>query len=90
MLIILFTNSHYYVQISGLNALDSKRRAYYGVFALQGKLLNVRNATKEVINKNKQIQQLKIILGLEDGNTFDNLRYGKVMIMTDQVGLLST
>ena len=39
------------------------------------------------ISENKEVQALKQILGLQDGkqyNSIDDLRYGKLMIMTDQ------
>ncbi|KAH9293904.1 hypothetical protein KI387_040892, partial [Taxus chinensis] len=55
---------------------------YYGVFPLRGKLLNVREATthQQMENKDK-------ILGLQEDKIYDSiksLRYGHLMIMTDQ------
>lgn len=62
-------------------------RDYYGVFPLRGKLLNVREATHKQIMENAEIQSIKKILGLQHGKSYDNvksLRYGHLMIMTDQ------
>ncbi|KAK4533859.1 hypothetical protein CCYA_CCYA19G4741 [Cyanidiococcus yangmingshanensis] len=72
--------------ISGLSVVG---RDYYGVFPLRGKLLNVREATHKQIMENAEINHLKKILGLQHGKTYDvestkQLRYGHVMIMTDQ------
>lgn len=54
----------------------------------RGKLLNVRDATALQISENQEIQHIKQILGLQHGKTYDDvkaLRYGHLMIMTDQV-----
>ncbi len=74
--------------VSGLSAAD---RNTIGIYPLKGKLLNVRGETAATIAKNKEITDIKKVLGLENGrvyNTIDDvhrhLRYGKVMIMTDQ------
>ena len=70
--------------ISGLGVVG---RDYYGVFPLKGKLLNVREAAHAQIMKNEEIQNIAKILGLTFGRTYDDassLRYGHLMIMTDQ------
>eukprot|EP00892_Ulva_mutabilis_P007081 jgi/Ulvmu1/4745/UM020_0029.1 len=70
--------------ISGLSVVG---RDNYGVFPLRGKLLNVREATTAQVNKNAEITALKQIIGLQHGKEYSDvkaLRYGKVMIMTDQ------
>ena len=70
--------------ISGLSVVG---RDTYGVFPLKGKVMNVRDASTEQIMKNSEITNLKKILGLETGKVYKNtksLRYGKIMIMTDQ------
>eukprot|EP01018_Ginkgo_biloba_P032588 Gb_11673 [translate_table: standard] len=62
-------------------------RNHYGVFPLRGKLLNVREASHKQIMENAEIQHIKRILGLQHGKEYDNLkslRYGHLMIMTDQ------
>eukprot|EP01033_Poteriospumella_lacustris_P013978 gene13978-9984_t len=70
--------------ISGLGVVG---RDYYGVFPLRGKLLNVREATHKQMMNNEEIQNITKILGLTFGKTYDDsssLRYGHLMIMTDQ------
>ena len=60
---------------------------YYGVFPLRGKLLNVRDAAAEKIAKNSEIQNIKQFIGLKHKQgytTTQGLRYGHIMIMTDQ------
>ncbi|KDP43495.1 hypothetical protein JCGZ_16782 [Jatropha curcas] len=73
--------------VSGLGALPQDVRDYYGVFPLRGKLLNVREATAKQLNENKEIENIKKILGLQQNKQYDSvkpLRYGHLMIMTDQ------
>ena len=60
-----------------------------GVLPLRGKLLNVLKASPEQIEANKEIAELKKMLGLrEDTNylvdaEYNKLRYGRLMIMAD-------
>jgi DNA gyrase/topoisomerase IV subunit B len=57
-------------------------------FCCRGKLLNVRDATALQISENQEIQHIKQILGLQHGKNYEDvkaLRYGHLMIMTDQV-----
>lgn len=66
-------------------------RNFYGVFPLRGKLLNVRDANHKQIMENAEIQNIKQILGLQHGKEYEStkgLRYGHLMIMTDQVKIL--
>jgi DNA topoisomerase-2 len=59
----------------------------FGVFPLRGKLLNVRDASIDQIQKNAEIQNIKKFLGLQHKKEYEdakNLRYGHIMIMTDQ------
>lgn len=78
--------------MSGIvSGLSSEDRNIIGIYPLRGKLLNVRGETVKKITDNKEITDLKKILGLENGriyNTMDevrqHLRYGKIMIMCDQ------
>ena len=70
--------------ISGLSVVG---RDYYGVFPLRGKLLNTRTASFSQISGNKEINDLKQIIGLQVGKEYSGvseLRYGKILIMTDQ------
>ena len=69
--------------ISGLSVIG---RDKYGVFPLRGKLLNTRTATYSQLSKNEEINNIKQILGLQSGKKYSSvsdLRYGKIMIMTD-------
>ncbi|KAN0030171.1 hypothetical protein ACTA71_009932 [Dictyostelium dimigraforme] len=59
---------------------------HYGAFPLRGKLLNVRDQSTKVIN-NEEINNIVTILGLKYGRVYESLsdlRYGHLMIMTDQ------
>eukprot|EP00897_Mesotaenium_endlicherianum_P007584 jgi/Mesen1/6854/ME000351S05971 len=70
--------------VSGLSVVGRDR---YGVFPLRGKLLNVREASHKQIMENKEISHIKQIMGLQQGKEYNNaksLRYGHLMIMTDQ------
>ena len=73
--------------ISGLSKQD---RNIYGVYPMRGKLLNVRDETTKKIGDNKEITEIKQILGLESGKEYSSeeltsvLRYSKVLFMTDQ------
>jgi len=74
--------------ISGLGAED---RDTVGVYPLKGKLMNVRGENIATIGKNKEIADIIKILGLEDGQQYVSmedvhrqLRYSKVVILTDQ------
>lgn len=58
----------------------------YGIFPLKGKLLNVRGATISQLINNVEINSLKQIIGLKEKHVYKDvsqLRYGKVMILTD-------
>lgn len=62
-------------------------RDYYGCYPLRGKMLNVREATADQILKNAEIQAIKKIMGLQHRKKYEDtksLRYGHLMIMTDQ------
>eukprot|EP00958_Prasinococcus_capsulatus_P030175 scaffold7976_cov403-Prasinococcus_capsulatus_cf.AAC.7 len=70
--------------ISGLSVVGRDR---YGVFPLRGKLLNVREASTSQIMGNAEINNIKQIMGLQQGKVYTDtksLRYGHLMIMTDQ------
>ncbi len=59
----------------------------FGVFPLRGKLLNVGTSTNDQILNNAEIINLKKILGLQEGVKYTDtkkLRYGSILIMTDQ------
>jgi len=68
--------------VSGLGVVG---RDEYGVFPLRGKLLNIRDASDKQITGNAEIQNMKKILGLQQSTkSIQELRYGKVLILTDQ------
>jgi DNA topoisomerase II len=70
--------------IAGLAVVGRER---WGVFPLRGKMLNVKDISQEKFNKNEELTAIKKILGLEQGKVYQDtktLRYGRVMIMTDQ------
>lgn len=74
--------------VSGLAVVG---RDNFGVFPLRGKLLNVREASHAQITANAEINAIKQILGLQHGKKYtdvSSLRYGHLMIMTDQVCLI--
>jgi DNA topoisomerase II len=78
--------------LSGIvSGLSSDDRNVIGIYPLKGKLLNVRGEQLKKISENKEINDIKKILGLESGKEYENindvhkyLRYGKIMYMTDQ------
>jgi len=70
-----------------LSGLAVVGRDLYGVFPLRGKLLNVKDVTAKKLMENEEIQNIKKIMGLESGkkyNDIGDLRYGRIMIMSDQ------
>tara|TARA_A100001011_G_scaffold141986_1_gene149991 strand:+ start:7038 stop:10406 length:3369 start_codon:yes stop_codon:yes gene_type:complete len=73
--------------VSGLSKDD---RNIIGIYPMKGKLLNVRGETLSKIGDNKEIAEIKQILGLEHGKNYteqdvnSKLRYGKILFMTDQ------
>jgi len=78
--------------LSGIvSGLSSDDRNIIGIYPLKGKLLNVRGEQLKKIAENKEINEIKKIMGLESGKEYDTiqdvhqcLRYGKIMYMTDQ------
>ena len=74
-----------------ISGLSSEDRNSIGVYPMKGKILNVRGENVKKISENKEIAEIKKILGLETGkkylsieDVYKNLRYGKVLFMTDQ------
>lgn len=57
-----------------------------GIFPLKGKVINVRDASVQQLLNNEEINNIKQILGLKQGKEYKDtkeLRYGKLMILTD-------
>ena len=70
-----------------LSGLTKAQRQTFGVFPLRGKIMNVKDTSGSKIELAKEIAELKKIVGLESGKTYENLgtlRYGRILIMTDQ------
>ena len=73
--------------VSGLSKED---RNVIGIYPLKGKLMNVRDAAIKKISENNEINDIKMIIGLESNRKYTSdsakkcLRYGKVLFMTDQ------
>ena len=74
-----------------ISGLSSEDRNIIGVYPLKGKVMNVRGEAVKKINENKEIAEIKKILGLESGKEYKtiedvhkSLRYSKVLFMTDQ------
>jgi DNA topoisomerase-2 len=69
--------------VAGLSVVG---RDHYGVFPLRGKCKNVRDASVAQLSSNQEFSDLKKILGLQQGKEYTDvseLRYGRLMIMTD-------
>lgn len=70
-----------------VSGLSSEDRNTIGVYPMKGKIFNVRGELSKRISENKEITEIKKILGLETGKTYKNtesLRYGHILFMTDQ------
>ena len=69
--------------VAGLSVVG---RDYFGVFPLRGKCKNVRDASVKQLVANQEFSDLKKILGLQQDKVYTSLselRYGRLMIMTD-------
>ena len=74
-----------------MSGLSKEDRNYYGIYPMRGKLFNVRGEKRDKISENKEISEIKQILGLVTGKTYSTvedvtraLRYGRIIFMTDQ------
>jgi len=74
-----------------ISGLSSEDRNTIGVYPLKGKVMNVRGEAIKKVSENKEIAEIKKILGLESGKDYEtiedvhkHLRYSKVVFMTDQ------
>jgi len=70
---------------AGGSAKQARDRASQAVLPLRGKILNVASATREKLKANQQLSDLVQALGVGLGNAYraEELRYDKVIIMTD-------
>ncbi len=58
----------------------------YGIYSLRGKVMNIRDATNTQLMNNEEINNLKQIIGLKHDKLYSDvseLRYGKILILTD-------
>ena len=74
-----------------VSGLSSEDRNIFGVYPMKGKILNVRGEHIKKISENKEISEIKKILGLETGKEYKtmedvskHLRYSNILFMTDQ------
>jgi|GEM_PF-1009241 len=74
--------------VNGLKVFSKAEREYWSIFPLKGKLLNTRTCSIKQLNNNEEIMAILQILGLRKGTDYTNdisrLRYGNIMILTDQ------
>ncbi|MGB2492428.1 MAG: toprim domain-containing protein, partial [Candidatus Puniceispirillum sp.] len=70
---------------AGGSAKQARNRKTQAVLPLRGKILNVASATVEKLSANQELSDLALALGVKSGKDFklDDLRYGRVVIMTD-------
>lgn len=70
--------------LAGLSVVGRDR---YGIFPLRGKVLNVRDVKIDKVMDNEELNSIKEIMGLQHDKQYkdvSSLRYGRIMIMTDQ------
>ncbi len=70
---------------AGGSAKSARDRASQAILPLRGKILNVASASSQKLSQNQLIADLILALGCGTGSSFreEDLRYAKVIIMTD-------
>ena len=70
---------------AGGSAKQARDRKTQAVLPLRGKIMNVASASNEKLSSNQELSDLSLALGVKPGKEFrlDDLRYGRIIIMTD-------
>jgi topoisomerase-4 subunit B len=70
---------------AGGSAKQARDRKTQAIHPLRGKILNVASATAEKMHANQELSDVLLALGVGTGSRFnvDDLRYEKIIIMTD-------
>ena len=70
---------------AGGSAKQARDRRTQAILPLRGKILNVASASSDKTGGNKELSDLMLALGVQPGSKFkeDDLRYERVVIMTD-------
>ncbi len=70
---------------AGGSAKQARNRASQAILPLRGKILNVASSGKDKLAQNQQLADLALALGCGTGAHYrdEDLRYGKVIVMTD-------
>lgn len=69
--------------VTGMNIIGYD---YFGVYPLRGKMLNTRDASMESYMNNREIQDLRTIIGISEDKTYETtkgLNYGRIVCMKD-------
>lgn len=68
---------------AGGSAKQARDRVFQAVLPLRGKILNVERKDDAAMYKNNELSNLIVALGLGTKGEGLNLRYGRVVILTD-------